>query len=342
MTSVHAILKVSIAAILFSGVAVASVAQLSTDARTAIPHNVQQLLVVDYKAMQNSTAAMELRNRVMPPELKPFDEALQKSGLNDNHDVEQLAFALFRPNDSEDQLQSVGVAQGQFPIQQILGSFRKQRFKATVVRSNHIYPLAKTGMVACFIDSSTMVFGSSDAVKAALDARDGVAPSLLTNAAMMDAMKSVDSEPLWSILDQKGTQFMMRQVLGSAGSVTDFETSAGLLVFDGLSARRQVRSHHFDWRFVCRVHTVIPSERGRDGSQDGGFGRRETSTERYVDSLRCRTDLDPLCGFRHGVLRATAFLALPGHVVLRCSSSEAENGKIRHLGEVNEIRHTGP
>jgi hypothetical protein len=224
MTSVHAILKVSIAAILFSGVAVASVAQLSTDARTAIPHNVQQLLVVDYKAMQNSTAAMELRNRVMPPELKPFDEALQKSGLNDNHDVEQLAFALFRPNDSEDQLQSVGVAQGQFPIQQILGSFRKQRFKATVVRSNHIYPLAKTGMVACFIDSSTMVFGSSDAVKAALDARDGVAPSLLTNAAMMDAMKSVDSEPLWSILDQKGTQFMMRQVLGSAGSVTDFES----------------------------------------------------------------------------------------------------------------------
>ncbi len=41
---------------------------------------------------------------------------------------------------------------------------------------------------------------------------------------MMDAMKSVDSEPLWSILDQRGTQFMMRQTLGSAGSITDFET----------------------------------------------------------------------------------------------------------------------
>jgi len=41
---------------------------------------------------------------------------------------------------------------------------------------------------------------------------------------MMDAMRSVDSEPLWSILDQKGTQTMMRQVLGEAGSATDFET----------------------------------------------------------------------------------------------------------------------
>ena len=35
----------------------------------------------------------------MPPELKQFDEALKKSGLNDNHDVDQLAFVLFRPKE---------------------------------------------------------------------------------------------------------------------------------------------------------------------------------------------------------------------------------------------------
>jgi hypothetical protein len=69
-----------------------------------------------------------------------------------------------------------------------------------------------------------MVFGNSDAVKAALDARDGVAPNLLTNAPMIDAMKSVDTEPLWSVLDEKGTQFMVHQLLGNAASVTDFET----------------------------------------------------------------------------------------------------------------------
>ena len=37
---------------------------------TAVPHDVQQLVVIDYRAMQNSTAAMDLRDRVMPPELK--------------------------------------------------------------------------------------------------------------------------------------------------------------------------------------------------------------------------------------------------------------------------------
>jgi len=104
MTSANAILKASIAAILFSGVAAASAAQLSTDARSAIPHDVQQLLVVDYKAVQNSTAATSLRERVMPPELKLFEEALRKSGMNDNHDIDQLAFVLFRPKAAGDQL----------------------------------------------------------------------------------------------------------------------------------------------------------------------------------------------------------------------------------------------
>ena len=90
--------------ILLMAAASVEAAQLSADARTAIPHDVQQLIVIDYKAMQNSAAATNLRQRLMPAELKPFDEALRKSGLNENHDVEQLAFALFRTKDSGDTL----------------------------------------------------------------------------------------------------------------------------------------------------------------------------------------------------------------------------------------------
>ncbi len=219
-----ALLKVSIVPMLLAAATLAPAAQLSTDARTAIPHDVQQLVVIDYRAMQNSVAAMDLRERVMPPELKQFDEALSKSGLNENHDVDQLAFALFRPSGSHDSVVTVGIAQGQFPTQDIVANFRKEKVKPILLRTNKIYPLAKTGMVLCFVDPSTMVFGDKDAVEKALDARDGVGPSMLTNASMMDAMKSVDYEALWSVLDDKGTRTMMRQVLGEAGSLTDFET----------------------------------------------------------------------------------------------------------------------
>lgn len=218
------LVRISTTALFLAMVLPAPAAQLSNDARTAVPHEVQQLVVVDYRAMQNSDTAMQLRDRVMPPDLKQFDDALRKSGLNDNHDVDQLAFALFRPTSASDQLQTVGIAQGQFAIEDVLGNFRKQKVRPKVIRNNKIYPMGKTGMVLCFVDPSTMVFGENEAVKQALDVRDGLGPSMLTNGAMMDAMKSVDTEPLWSILDQKGTQTMMRQVMGQAGSVTDYDS----------------------------------------------------------------------------------------------------------------------
>jgi hypothetical protein len=202
----------------------AHAAQLSSDARTAIPRDVQQLVVIDYRAMQNSPTAMQLRDRVMPPDLKQFDDALQKSGLNENHDVDQLAFALFRPSESSDEVVTIGIAQGQFAVQDIVANFRKRGIKPSQIRTNKVYPMGKTGMVLCFVDPSTMVFGGTDAMKASLDARDGNTQSMLNNSNMMDAMRSVDSEPLWSVLDARGTQTMMKQVLGEAGSVADYES----------------------------------------------------------------------------------------------------------------------
>jgi hypothetical protein len=199
-------------------------AQLSTDARGAIPHEVQQLVVIDYRAMQNSSAAMNLRNHIMPPQLKQFDDALTRSGLNENHDVDELAFALFRTASGSDVLETVGIAQGQFDVQSIVSSFHRRKVKATIVRSNSIYPMTKTGMVLCFVDPSTMVFGDKEAVIKALDVRDGQARSMLSNGAMMSAMQSADSAPLWSILDAKGTQTVLKQLLGEAGSVTDLES----------------------------------------------------------------------------------------------------------------------
>jgi hypothetical protein len=227
-----ALVKFSITPLLLAAATLAQAAQLSTDARAAIPRDVQQLVVIDYRAMENSTAAMDLRDRVMPPELKQFDDALSKFTLSDKENsekidqyVDDLAFALFRSSSgSSDSLMTVGIAQGQFPTQEILARFRAQKLKPAMVRSNSIYPMSKTGMVLCFVDPSTMVFGDKDAVTKALDARDGIVSNLLSNSSMMNAMQSVDSNSLWSILDDKGTQTMMRQLLGEAGSATDFET----------------------------------------------------------------------------------------------------------------------
>lgn len=246
------LMKYSVASVLVAAGSLAFAAQLTTDARGAIPHDIQQLVVIDYHAMQNSPAAMDLRNRVMPPELKQFDEALSHSGLNENHDVDELAFALFRPSPGSDALQTVGIAEGQFDTQTILANFRRQKLKATMVRTNSVYPMSRTGMMLCFVDPSTMIFGDRDAVTKALDARDGMAASLLTNSSMMNAMQSVDTYPLWSILDDKGTQTMMKQLMGdAAGSVTDFD-----------SVRKRLQASWYSMEFQHGVRFDLTIETG--------------------------------------------------------------------------------
>ncbi|RXS95416.1 hypothetical protein [Silvibacterium dinghuense] len=200
----------------------AMAAQLDNDARSVIPKNVQQIIVVDYRAMQNSQAAMDLKARVLPPPLKQLEEAMKNSGFNENHDVEELAFAAFRV--SEQDTKTIGIAQGQFDLPDIMATLKKNKIKPQVVRDNKLYPMGKSGMLVVFLNPTTMVFGSSDSLKLAMDVRDGLAPSLLTNSSMLQQMTSVDTEPLWSIMDDQGTQFMMHGLLGEASQLTDYNS----------------------------------------------------------------------------------------------------------------------
>jgi hypothetical protein len=201
----------------------ARAAQLSGDARSSIPKDVQQIIVVDYRAMQNSPAAMELKDRVLPPELKRLETALKTSGLKVDQDADTLAFAAFKAPGSTG-TRILGVAQGQFETQTILAKFAKDKTKPFMVRQTPVYPMGSAGMSVAFLNQTTMIFGDRDAVKAALDARDGLAPNFLQNGEMMNAMNQVDTRPVWSLLDQAGTQTMMKSVLGQAAALADYDT----------------------------------------------------------------------------------------------------------------------
>ena len=202
----------------------ARAAQLSGDARGAIPREVQQLIVVDYRAMQNSSAAMSLKDRVLPPELKRLETALKQSGLRVDRDTDTLAFAAYHIPGGQEQTRTLGIAQGQFQTAAILANFAKQKTKPTPIRNNQVYPMGAAGYSVVFLNQTTMLFGDASAVKAGLDARDGLAGSFVSNGEMMNEMAAVDQKNLWSLLDQKGTQTMMRSVLGDAASLTDYDT----------------------------------------------------------------------------------------------------------------------
>jgi hypothetical protein len=198
-------------------------AQLSNDGKSAIPREVQQLIVVDYRAMQNSPAAMSLKDKTLPPELKRLEVALKNSGLKVDQDADILAFAAFRAPTGEG-TRTIGIAQGQFHTREILANFAKQKTKPVMLRNNGIYPMGSSGMGVSFLNQTTMVFGDRESIHAALDARDGMVSNLLSNGDMVNEMTSVDQRAVWSLLDQKGTQTMMKSVLGDAAGLADYDT----------------------------------------------------------------------------------------------------------------------
>jgi hypothetical protein len=219
MKTVKACLTSVVLTVLFVGIANAM--PLNSSARAVVPADLQQLISVDYRALKDSATAMQLKQQVLPDNLKEFETALKGIGIDPDKDVDTLTFASFRT--AKQGTKAVGVAAGPFAMKAVLKKMTVRKIKPAKYRTSSIYPM-DGGMVMSFLDDSTLLFGEISAVKLALDTRDGEVLSLDTNSTMADMMSSVDSAPVWSILDQQGTQNVMRSALGEAAKVADYDT----------------------------------------------------------------------------------------------------------------------
>jgi hypothetical protein len=220
MKSVKSCLSAVFLAVLFMGVAHAM--PLNSSARAVIPGDLQQLISVDYRAIKDSPTATALKEQLMPDNLKQFEAALKGIGIDPNKDVDTLTFASFRTTKMG--VKGVGIAAGPFAMKTVLKKLTLQKIKPVKYHNtSNIYPM-DGGMVMSFLDDSTLLFGDPVAVRIALDVRNGEVMSLDTNQTMADMLSNVDSAPVWSILDQLGTQNVMRSALGDASKVADYDS----------------------------------------------------------------------------------------------------------------------
>ena len=194
---------------------------LNSSARAVVPADLQQLISVDYRALKDSSTAMKLKAQVLPENLKDFESALRGIGIDPEKDVDSLSFASFRT--PKQGVKAVGVAAGSFSMKAVLKKMTAQKIKPKKYRTSSVYDM-DGGMVMSFLDDSTLLFGDLTAVKFALDTRDGEILNVDTNSVMSDMMSEVDSSPVWSILDQLGTQNVMRTALGDAAKIADYDT----------------------------------------------------------------------------------------------------------------------
>lgn len=194
---------------------------LGTSARSVIPADIQQIISVDYRSLRSSDTAMALKQQVLPEALKQFEGALKGVAIDPDKDVDQLTFASYRV--PKQGVRVIGIAQGLFPVKSFTRKMALKKIKPTKYHTTLLYPMAG-GMSMTFLDPNTLLFGDLSAVQGALDARDGYASGLDSNSQIGDMIPSVDSGTVWSVLDQEGTQNMMRSALGDAARLADYET----------------------------------------------------------------------------------------------------------------------
>jgi hypothetical protein len=194
---------------------------LNSSARSCVPADVLQLISVDYRAIKDSPTAMALKQQLLPDNIKQFEAALKNIGIDPDKDVDTLTFASFRSG--KQGVKTTGIASGPFNMKTVLKKMKLEKVTPKKYGNSLIYPM-DGGFVMSFLDDSTLLFADATAIRAALDTKEGQTLGLDTNGNMADMMTSVDSAPVWSILDQQGTQNMMRSAMGDASKIADYET----------------------------------------------------------------------------------------------------------------------
>jgi hypothetical protein len=193
---------------------------ISPAARSVIPSEVQQIISVDFRIVKNSDAALALKAQVLPDNLKKFETVLKGVGINPDRDLESLTFASFR--NGKEGLKTIGVASGSYSFSVLLKKMQKQTTKPVKYQKSELYPTSE-GMTMTFLDDNVLLLGDENALRAALNARAGSAPGLDSDQRVVHTIKFVETAPVWSVLDQQGSQDLLLSALGSASKIPGYE-----------------------------------------------------------------------------------------------------------------------
>ena len=192
----------------------ACAAPLSSNARTVVPSAVQQIISVDYRQLRDSQSALALRDRVLPDNIKQFETALrapESIPIKTWSSSPSSAIAARKESCTESALRK-----GRSSRREFLQKMKARKIKPEKYLLSYLYPMG-SGMQMVFLDPTTILFGENAAIKGAIDVRDNGAESVQTNNTINDLITSVQDSPVWSVLDQEGTQYMMRSALGTGG-----------------------------------------------------------------------------------------------------------------------------
>ncbi|MGH9394339.1 MAG: hypothetical protein ACRD1E_09240 [Terriglobales bacterium] len=190
----------------------AAAAQLSAASQSVLPQATRQVISLDYHRLAGDAVAQKVEGQVLPPEMRGLDALLQRGGISPASDLNRLTFATFQGDKG---VGLIGIAEGNLGGLQLSRFFQKTPKQPAPPQISGVDVYASEGLSFFVPDSSTLVFGSREAVTQAIKTEQGAA-GIAQNEELSDLIAGTQSTDVWSVLDAQGSRAMIRSMLGSS------------------------------------------------------------------------------------------------------------------------------
>jgi hypothetical protein len=202
---------------------------LGSDIISLFPKDSGELAYANLKEARQYPWFAQLKEQMLPPKFREFEQFLQAAGVDPDTQVTDLAWALVPSTAGADTNgasvpsgeQIVGIALGQFEPSTAEAYFTAKKLPIVKVRTFSLFAFGSgsgpNDLFFCFIDSNTAAFGHRQQLERLIGVHYGEEQGLYSNTGMSSLVDQVNGGgTVWAVLDPAYTRLAFQQLVPEA------------------------------------------------------------------------------------------------------------------------------
>jgi hypothetical protein len=202
---------------------------LGSDIISLFPKDAGELAYADLKEARQYPWFAQLKEQMLPPKFREFEQFLQAAGVDPNTQVTDLAWALVPNAGTADtnaasvpkSEQIVGIALGQFEPSAAEAYFTAKKLPIVKIRTFSLFAFGggsgPNDLFFFFIDSNTAAFGNRQQLERLIGVRYGEQQGLYSNTDMSSLVDQANGGgTVWAVLDPAYTRLAFQQLVPEA------------------------------------------------------------------------------------------------------------------------------
>lgn len=201
------------------------------EAVSSFPDDTHQLAYTDLAELLASSNYLKIRQRLLTPQLRSFQEFLSSMGMDPEKDVEAVVFGW--RGSPADTGNFFGLAEGRFQPERARQYFARAQLPTRQYAGQDLYAFGSgqdpVDLFFTFLSPSLAAFGRLSDLRAVLDGRAGQRLTLESNPSMVNWEAELEgTAPQWGVLTGKGAANMAAPWLTGGGAKLPVDPSVAL------------------------------------------------------------------------------------------------------------------